>query len=87
VLAELHSGDVGGHFGGDTTSKKVLRAKYYWPTMFKYAHTLSRKCIIYQKARGWVKNATLPFQPITVDAPFQQWGLDIIGPINPPSSQ
>jgi transposase InsO family protein len=26
-------------------------------------------------------------QPVTVDSPFQQWGLDIIGPINPPSSQ
>jgi hypothetical protein len=25
VLAELHSGDVGGHFGGDTTTHKVLR--------------------------------------------------------------
>jgi hypothetical protein len=25
--------------------------------------------------------------PVTVDTPFQQWGLDIIGPINPPSSQ
>jgi hypothetical protein len=26
-------------------------------------------------------------QPVSVDSPFQQWGLDIIGPINPPSSQ
>jgi hypothetical protein len=26
-------------------------------------------------------------QHVSVDSPFQQWGLDIIGPINPPSSQ
>jgi len=26
-------------------------------------------------------------QPISVDTTFQQWGLDIIGLINPPSSQ
>jgi transposase InsO family protein len=26
-------------------------------------------------------------QPVLVDSPFQQWGLDIIGPINLPSSQ
>jgi hypothetical protein len=50
MLVELHSSDVGGHFGGDTTDHKVLRDGYYWPTLFKYAHTLSRKCIIYQKA-------------------------------------
>jgi hypothetical protein len=87
VLVELHSGDVGGHFGGDTTAHKVLRAGYYWPTLFKDAHTLSRKCIICQKAAGRVKKAAFPLQPVTVDAPFQQWGLDIIGPINPPSSQ
>jgi hypothetical protein len=55
VLAELHSGDVGGHFGGDTTAHKVLRVGYYWPTLFKDAHTLSRKCIICQKAAGRVK--------------------------------
>jgi hypothetical protein len=26
VLVELHSGDAGGHFGGETTAHKVLRA-------------------------------------------------------------
>jgi transposase InsO family protein len=28
----------------------------------------------------------LPLKPISVDAPFQQWGLDFIGEINPTSS-
>ena len=50
VLVELHAGEVGGHFGGDTTAHKVLRAGYYWPTLFKDTHALCRKCIIYQKA-------------------------------------
>ena len=27
----------------------------------------------------------LPLNPITVEAPFQQWGLDFIGEINPSS--
>jgi hypothetical protein len=34
-----------------------------------------------------MKKETFPLQPVIVDAPFQQWGLDIIGPINPSSSQ
>ena len=29
VLAELHSGDIEGHFGGDKNSHKVLRTCHY----------------------------------------------------------
>ena len=29
VLLELHAGEAGGHFGGNTTTHKVLRAGYY----------------------------------------------------------
>jgi hypothetical protein len=87
VLAELHANKASSHFGGDTTTHKVLSVGYYWPILFKDAHTLSRKCVIFQNVAGWVKKATFPLQPITIDAPFQQWGLDIIGPINPSSSQ
>jgi len=39
VLSELHEGEAGGHFGGDTIANKVLRAGYYWPTLFKDSHT------------------------------------------------
>jgi hypothetical protein len=60
VLSELHAGEAGGHFGGDTTAHKVLRDGYYWPTLFKDAHMLSRKCIICQKAAGRVKKAAFP---------------------------
>jgi transposase InsO family protein len=87
VLLELHAGEAGGHFGGDTTAHKVLRAGYYWPTLFRDAHALCRKCIICQKASGRLQKPSFPLQPVSVDSPFQQWGLDIIGPINPPSSQ
>jgi hypothetical protein len=87
VLLELHAGEAGGHFSGDTTTHKVLRAGYYWPTLFRDAHALCRKCIICQKASGRLQKPSFPLQPVSVDSPFQQWGLDIIGPINPPSSQ
>ena len=32
LLSELYVGESSGHFGGDTTAHKVLRAGYYWPT-------------------------------------------------------
>jgi hypothetical protein len=34
-----------------------------------------------------LQKPAFPLQPISVDSPFQQWGLDIIGPINPLSLQ
>ena len=36
-------------------------------------------------SRGCLQNkkATFSFYPVFVDAPFQQWGLDIVGTINP----
>jgi hypothetical protein len=72
VLSEIHAGEAGGHFGGDTTTHKVLRAGYYWPTLFKDAHALCRKCIICQKVAGLVKNVAFPLQHVTIDSPFQQ---------------
>jgi hypothetical protein len=43
---ELLIGEAGGHFGGDTTAHKVLRAGYYWPMLFTDAHALCRKFVI-----------------------------------------
>ena len=52
VLQELHDGQVGGHFGGDTTTHKVLHVGYYWPTLFNYAHEYVTKCRICQTTVG-----------------------------------
>ena len=38
VLKEMHYDAEGGHYGGETTSHKILRAGYYWPTMFRDSH-------------------------------------------------
>jgi hypothetical protein len=87
ILSELHACEAGGNFSGDTNTHKVLRVGCYWPTLFKDAHALCRKCIIYQKFVGQVQKEAFPLQPVLVDSHFQQWGLDIIRPINPTSSQ
>ena len=47
VITELHDGPVGGHFSGDTIAHKILRARYYWCTLFKDAHAHVRKCDIF----------------------------------------
>jgi hypothetical protein len=34
LMVDLHSGHCGGHFAACTTAHKILRAGYYWPTIF-----------------------------------------------------
>jgi hypothetical protein len=45
-----------------------------------------RACNECQKFAGKHKLLSLPMKPTTTSGPFQQWGLDFIGEINPPSS-
>ncbi|GJS46638.1 reverse transcriptase domain-containing protein [Tanacetum coccineum] len=40
ILDECHHGPTGGHYGPSTITKKVFDAGFYWPTIFKEAHTL-----------------------------------------------
>ena len=87
VLTKLHGGLAGKHFNKETTMHKVLREGYYWSTMFKYAHSYGRKCEIFQVNAGTERRPTFPLQQVTVQNPFQQWGLDIVDEINPNSSK
>ena len=69
-----------------TTANKILRAGFYWPTLFHDVHKMILDCHKCQIFEGKRKLLPLPLHPITVEAPFQQWGLDFIGEIHPPYS-
>ena len=86
ILFQFHAGSVGGHFSGETIAHKIIGEGYYWPTLFRYAHAYMRKCEPFQKCARKVKKPSLPLQPVVVQFPFQQWGLDLVGPINLVSS-
>jgi len=87
VLKDMHDGPTGGHFLGDTIAHKVLRNGYYLPTLFKDAHAYSRSYEAWKKAIGREHKSHIPLQLISIEEPFKQWGLDIIGDINPHSSK
>ena len=70
VLKKLHDGSTGGHLGGETTAHKVLRAGYFFPSLFKDAHSFERRGQDCQTAYGRVKKPTFPLQPVVVDRPF-----------------
>lgn len=86
VLKEMHDDPAGGHYGGETTTHKILRAKYYWPTVFRDSHAYACKCKACQTAARQERKLVVPLKPIMIYRSFQQWGLDVIGEITPNSS-
>jgi hypothetical protein len=76
----------GGIISGRTTAYKILRVGYYWPTLFTDVYRKVKACIKCQKFSGKKQLKSLPLKPIVASTPFQQWGLDFIGEIHPPSS-
>ena len=87
ILTELHDGSVGGHFSRETTAHKVLRAGYYWPTMFKDTHAHAWKFQMRQVNVGREKRPAFPLHPVTIESPFKQWGLVVLCEINLNSSK
>ena len=85
-MHDFHKGDCGGHLFWKTTANKVLRAGYYWPTLFLDLYKTVMSCHECQIFQGKKKLLPLPLKPVSVNTPFQQWGLDFIGEIHPASS-
>lgn len=85
VMKYFHAGDCGGHLYWKSTVDKILRARYYWPTLFtdvKRFFTSCHKCQLFEGKR---KLLPLPLKPFSTERPFQQWGLDFIREIHPSS--
>ena len=81
ILKEVHEGIYGNHIGARTVVGKTLRQGYYWPTMLKDVIDMVRKC---KACQEHAKISHLPSEPLTSVTspwPFQQWGLDILGPL------
>ena len=81
VLREVHEGICGNHIGARALAGKFLRQGYYWPTILKDATDLVKKCKICQENAKISRLPSEPLTSITSPWPFQQWGLDILGPL------
>jgi hypothetical protein len=77
---------ISGHFSSKATAFKIIRNGYYWPSIFQDSYKFSISCDKCQKFTGKERLSTMPLQPVLPDFPFSKWGLEFIGPINPPSS-
>lgn len=86
IIDQFHIGFCGGHYSWREIAYKILRAGFYWPTLFLQVGEKVRSCVPCQMFAGKQKLAALPLIPIIISTPFLQWGLYFIGEIHSTSN-
>ena len=81
ILREVHEGICGNHIGARALASKALRQGYYWPTVLKDTIELVIKCKVCQEHAKISHLSSKSLTSITSPWPFQQWELDILGPL------
>jgi hypothetical protein len=81
VLKEIHEGVCGSHSGGRMLAHKVVRAGYYWPMMNRELMEMVRRCDKCQRFAKLHTNPPAVLSSVSSPLPFDQWGVDIVGPM------
>jgi hypothetical protein len=80
VISFCHDHACGGHFSAKKTAAKILQCGFYWPTLFKNAHTYCTSCEHCQKLGSISRRNMMPLNPILIVEIFHVWGIDFMGP-------
>ncbi|XP_070054496.1 uncharacterized protein [Nicotiana tomentosiformis] len=78
ILEACHSSPYGGHLGGARMATKVLSCGFYWPTLYKDASDLIKRCDECQRAGGISKKNEMPLTTILEIDIFDVWGIDFM---------
>ena len=80
VLADLHSGAMGGHLGEDKTLAK-LKERYYWPGHHNDVVEWCKTCPQCAARKNLTPKGRAPLQLVMVGYPLQLVAVDILGPL------
>ncbi|XP_022011588.1 uncharacterized protein LOC110911296 [Helianthus annuus] len=80
LVREIHEGLCGIHVGPRMVVAKIMSAGYYWPGMHLDAVEILCKCTSCQRHAPKTLRPKNPLVPVTAAWPFQQWGIDLVGP-------
>nr|GFA65727.1 reverse transcriptase domain-containing protein [Tanacetum cinerariifolium] len=79
ILNAYHSGPTGGYYGANYTAKKVFDSGFYWPTIYKDAFELVKRCDSCQRQDKISQKDEMPHNSIQVCQIFDVWGIDFMG--------
>nr|GFA96289.1 reverse transcriptase domain-containing protein [Tanacetum cinerariifolium] len=80
ILNACHSGPTGGHYGANYTVKKVFDSGFYWPSIYKDAFELVKRCDSCQRQGKVLQKDEIPQNFIQICVIFDVWGIDFMGP-------
>lgn len=78
LLYNYHTSPLGGHFGIRKTIENI-KEKYYWPNMAEEIKQYIESCDSCQRTGKPTKDPSII--PIKVTGPFDQIGIDFVGPL------
>jgi hypothetical protein len=84
ILHACHDEPCGGHYATKRTTYKILQVGYYWPTLHRDARQYTSHCDECQRMGKHTRKNEMPLQPQVSLEPFDKWGMDFIGPTDPP---
>ena len=85
-VKEIHERVCGTHANGHRMTGQVMRVGYYWLTLERDCIQYAQKC---HKCQIYSKKIHVPPTELHVMAPpwpFSKWGMDVIRPITPKTS-
>ena len=77
-LNDCHFRACGGHMSGYATAQNILRAMYFWPSLFKDYITIIQKFHACQTYNNKIRSHIAPLHPIFSVGPFAKWGIDFM---------
>nr|GEW01048.1 reverse transcriptase domain-containing protein [Tanacetum cinerariifolium] len=80
ILKACHEGPTGGHHSANLIAKKVFDAGFFWPTIYRDAHTMIKSYDTCQKQGKISQRDEMPQNIIQVCKIFDVWGIDFMGP-------
>ncbi|PIN05661.1 DNA-directed DNA polymerase [Handroanthus impetiginosus] len=83
ILEQCHASPYGGHFHGDRTAAKILQSDFFWPNLFKDAHSFVANCDRCQRTGNISRRHEMPLNTILEVELFDIWGIDFMGPFIP----
>ena len=87
VLEAAHDSQWSMHFGVRKTIQRI-ETHFYWPTLIRDVKSYVRSCGPCQKRQRRTKFDRVPISPVVrADSAFDVVNVDLIGPLEPPSSR